>query len=376
MKARLLTFIDMLRSAGVSITIAETIDAVGAVRLVGIERTAFRDGLAATLVKDEADRPCFDAIFDRCFPLAGKQRTKGTVPQSPGEGDGAGTGRAERQSRAPSRSDPVHTHPGPHPTHQQHHAPTLRPGDDRTGVLSRNRRLRNLQIKDMSPSDIEECELLVAELARRFRAHLGRRQRNARRGRLDVRRTIRRSISRGGVPIEPAFRRRRPQSRDLVAFCDCSHSVTTATRFLVGLLAPAQLFFRRVRLFPYVDRAIEGSIEGGRLVPHDQLDLYARSDFGMVLVSFWQQHEAILNRNTVVLILGDARNNRRPPRADVLARIHSNVRRVVWLNPDPRERWDTGDSVIRTYQRHCDAVLAASTIHELDVALRSSLMAT
>lgn len=68
----------------------------------------------------------------------------------------------------------------------------------------------------------------------------------------------------------------------------------------------------------------------------------------------------------------DARNNRRPPRADILGRMRGAVRCLVWLNPEPGVRWNTGDSVMHTYQRHCEAVLAGSTIRELHAALRHS----
>jgi len=71
----------------------------------------------------------------------------------------------------------------------------------------------------------------------------------------------------------------------------------------------------------------------------------------------------------VLLILGDARNNRRPPRADLLAAARARVRRVVWLNPEPRERWDTGDSVIATYARHADVVVECGTLAELERAV-------
>jgi uncharacterized protein with von Willebrand factor type A (vWA) domain len=102
---------------------------------------------------------------------------------------------------------------------------------------------------------------------------------------------------------------------DPVGLWDCSHSVATATQFLLGLLEAAPKFFRRVRLFAFVDRPIEISIEGGLLVPHEGLDLLARSDFGKVLVGFSGRYNSLLNWNSILLILGDARNNRRPPRS-------------------------------------------------------------
>lgn len=374
MKTRLLTFISMLRDAGLSPTVAETLDAVHAVRLLGVERRALRDGLAAALLKDEADRPAFDAAFDRCFPLIGRQRGKGERREPSGD---EGSGAAGR-SGAQMRSTLPQEHPNPTGPNRrsalQDRAPTLHPTQSKHNrLLVGRRRLRAILFAQMSPQDIEDCDELVADLARRFRAHLRRRQRQAWRGRLDVRRTIRWSISKGGVPIQPAFRGRRPGSPDLVALCDCSHSVATATRFFVSLLHPAHTFFRRVRLFAFVDQPIEMSVEDGTLVPHGQLDLYARSDFGRVLVTFRERYESLLNRNTILLIMGDARNNRRPPRADLLARFRAAVRQLVWLNPEPIERWNTGDSVMSTYRRACDELLRAATIQELHAALRRCL---
>ena len=173
--------------------------------------------------------------------------------------------------------------------------------------------------------------------------------------------------------MQLALRHRNPGRPDLVALCDLSHSVATASRFLLALLTPAHHFFRRVHLFAFVDRPVEVSIEADQLVPHDHLDLHARSDFGRVLVDFLTRHEALLNRNTLLLVLGDARNNRRPPRADILARMRTGLRHVVWLNPEAPQRWNTGDSVMALYARCCDTVVAADTPRALYVALRRTL---
>src|SRR5262249_28600076 len=344
--------------------------------IVGMAPAAFRAALASALVKDEADRPIFDATFDRFFGApAGRRSKRDRRPAADGgEGGGAGqpgssaasrpaSGRRAARPRAPTAV------PAP-PDWVRH---PQRPGDHHAQKLARQKALLLTPFEDLSPATSDECDALVAALARRLRAHLSRRQRNVRRGRLDVRRTLRRSISTGGVPIDPAFRHRQPGRPDLVALCDCSYSVATASRFLLALLAPAAVFFRRVHLFAFVDQPVEVSFESGMLVPHSTLDLHARSDFGRVLVAFWQGWERLCTRNTVVLILGDARNNRRPPRADVLGRIRNASRRVAWLNPESAKRWDTGDSVMRSYTRHCDAVIQASNLHDLYSALKTSL---
>lgn len=169
--------------------------------------------------------------------------------------------------------------------------------------------------------------------------------------------------------MELLFRKPRPGKTNLVALVDVSFSTAVAADFLLALLAPSRGFFRRVTLFAYVDTMVEFSYEGGQVVPHDRIDVNARSDFGKVLSRFLDQHGGRLDRNTVVLILGDARNNRLPPRADVLARLRQKARLVLWLNPESPERWDTGDSVMRAYARHVDMLLAAHNLATLEAAL-------
>jgi len=369
-KARLLGFIDTLRAAGVSVTVAETIDATRAVSAVGVQPSKFREALAATLIKDEGDRPVFDEVFARFFRIPLRTRGKGEPQARSEEGEGRGAGRSRSLS---SRRDESENRRAPGTGHAlKEHRSTLQRPDTRDAAgqrLAHERALKMMPFYEMSARQIEECDILVKELAARFRAHLARRLRRARRGRLDVRRTIRRSMSNGGVPIDLEFRRRRPGRPSLIVLCDYSYSVVTASNFLLALLGPVHVFFRRVRLFAFVDRPVEISIEDKKLVPHGDLDLYARSDFGNVLRAFWERHDALLTRSTLLLILGDGRNNRRPPRADVLARIYHRVRQIVWLNPESSERWNSGDSVMRNYECHCDALLAASNVTTLHKAL-------
>ncbi len=372
MKTRLLNFINALRAGGLGVTVSETLDAMRAVSAVGVERTALREGLATALLKDEADRPVFVKIFDQYFAVPKRQRGKGEASQDGSEGSRARAGSRSalpHPSEQPERSNRPKEHPPP-PEKPRPSAARETPARLSAQRLAAAKTLRLKPFAEMSADEVEACALLMADLSRRFLAYARRRRRAARRGRLDIRRTLRHSMGYGGVPLDPAFREPRPARTDLVALCDCSHSVATASRFLLTLLMPAQRFFRRTRLFAFVDRPVEVSVEDGNIIPHDRLDLYARSDFGRVLESFWTDYEPLLTRDTVVLILGDARNNRRPPRADVLARISRRARRILWLNPESPQRWNTGDSVMETYRRHGAAVLAAANVKELESALK------
>ena len=378
MRARILDFVQTLRArGGVEVSVAESLDALVAVAAVGVEREPMREALAAALVKHEADRPAFDRLFDQAFPLVGgaeegRRRRRGAgggaVPTGAGRGVGEGSrarAREEKEERREEgRRDAAAT---------RREASGAADSARRESRAARARRLLALPFREFTSRDVEEARELVRELGARLRGRLARRERQARRGRVDFRRTIRHSMSSGGVPVRPRFRARRPGRPDLVALCDLSGSVAAASELLLGLIAPAADHFRRVHLFAYVDRLCPVSIEHGHVAPGGPLDLHARSDFGRVLVELWERQRTRLTRSALLLVLGDARNNRLPPRADLLRAIADRVQRIVWLVPEPRARWDTGDSVLRLYAPACEAVVECVDLGAMVRAVRETL---
>ena len=362
MREALTELLQEVRAAGVPISIAESIDALRAAAAVGVEREPLREALAASIVKDEADRATFDEVFDRFFTSGEPARRKHREPRSGGEG----VGRAGEEGRAPRPKPP------PKPKEDRAERPALaRKESPHPAVRKRERRrsLLRTPFRELTPQEAEELTALGEELGRRFRARLARRYRVGRRGRLDFRRTLRRSIAHGGAAFDLVLRRRRPGRPDLVALCDLSGSVRHAAELFAAVLAPSRRYFRRVRLFAFVDRAVEASVEAGRLVPHEVIDFHAFSDYGRMLCELEAESEAAFTRSSVLVVLGDARTNRRPPRADALRRLRARVRTLWWLVPEARQRWTTGDSALAAYAPICDEVLECSTAAELVAAL-------
>ncbi len=235
--------------------------------------------------------------------------------------------------------------------------------------IAKLREIERTPFSAYSDLEYERAQEALKPLERHFRIRLGRRLRLARRGRIDFRRTIRAGIQRGGVLAELRFRARRPRHVDLLMLADISGSVRYAAELMLELMAGARNCFRRVTGFVYIDRLAEASFEQGHLLTSPALDLYARSDFGRVLVELWENHRELLTRQTLVVILGDARNNRRPPRADLLREISRLTRGVVWLNPEEPARWGTGDSAIEQYRAAVTALYPAGNLRELERAL-------
>jgi uncharacterized protein with von Willebrand factor type A (vWA) domain len=381
MRRRILEFVERLRAHGFAISVAETIDAVAAVAAAGVDREVLREALAASLVKDEDDRPTFDACFEEAFPLvsaaAGSRRGKQSRRGGTGEpGERAGGGRGAGGSRTAPPEEPsgaAHGRPPAAATMAARVASDRRRSGERRMRAGERRALLGRPFEDLEPREIEAARELVCELGARLRGRLARRERRRRRGRLDVRRMLRAATASGGVPLRRLHKSRRPDRADLVALVDLSGSVATASELCLGLVAPAAEFFHRVSLFAYVDHLCPIVIEDGHVIPQGRLDLHGRSDFGQVLEELWTSGPAVLTRRTLVLVVGDARNNRRPPRADLLRRLRDRVQRVVWLVPEPRRRWNTGDSVLGRYAPACDAVFECESLGALLSALRATL---
>lgn len=220
-----------------------------------------------------------------------------------------------------------------------------------------------------------EVRRAVTSLARRLAARLAKKRSKRDRGRLDVRRTIRGSMSAGGVPIDPRFRRPIISRPDLVLLCDVSGSVAAFTRFTLLLVAMLQSQFPRVRSFLFIDGLDEvtDALNTGdpqssipkALREADVIKLDGHSDYGSALTTFTRNHLDAITPKTHVLVLGDARNNFRDPAAESLKTIRERAKHTWWLNPEPKHHWDSGDSVMGIYAEHCDRVIECRNLRQL-----------
>jgi uncharacterized protein with von Willebrand factor type A (vWA) domain len=231
------------------------------------------------------------------------------------------------------------------------------------------RTIERMPFAGYSEVEFEAARDVLAALKRRFRIRVSRRLRIAGAGRIDFRRTLRASLQHGGALGDLRFRARRPRHIDLLILADISGSVQYASALMLEIVAGARSCFRRVRSFVYIDRLAEAGFERGHLAMTPPLDLYARSDFGRVLAELWERRAALITRATVIVIMGDGRNNRRPARADLLRDLGRLSRAVLWLIPEPEARWNTGDSAIRQYARAATALIPCENLRELERGL-------
>ncbi|MEU1658780.1 VWA domain-containing protein [Streptomyces griseofuscus] len=419
---RITGLVGALRAHGVRIGTGETVDAARAAEALGLgDRELLREGLAATLLHGPAQRAVFDPVFDLYFPrgvgapdagpsdreslrdrlaeaLAADDRPLmaqlaaqavdglGGYGSSPGSdgwsayqtlerlrpqtllarvradvraGAGAGGQFADRllDDEIRRRIEEFRRLVG---AEARRRVAERRGRDEiaRRGVRATADRVDFLFA---SRDQLAELRRAVQPLARKLATRLAARRRRAARGTVDLRRTLRSSLSTGGVPMRPVLRRRRPVRPELVLLCDVSGSVSGFSDFTMLLVQALHDQFSKVRVFAFVNRLDEvtGLLDHGRADPEglgarirEEATLtgwHGSSDYGMALGEFTERYGAAVGPRTTVFVLGDARTNQSDPNLPAVREIARRARRVYWLNPEPAGQWGTGDSAAPAY---------------------------
>ena len=231
--------------------------------------------------------------------------------------------------------------------------------------------LSTVRLANVDRRDLPLMRELVRKMARRLVALHSRRRKIARRGQLDIRRTIRANVATDGVMFNTVWKRRRLERPKIVALCDVSGSVSTFSTFLLMFLHSLHDVLPHVRSFAFSGAAGEVTDLFERESLDDALAQTLErwggsSDYGQALEDFARAALDDIDHRTTVLVLGDARTNGREPRADILRKVSDRARRVIFLNPEPRSRWDTGDSMMRAYASACERTLVCASLRDLE----------
>lgn len=418
---RLTSLVGALRAHGMRIGTGETVDAAQAVAALGLaDRETLREGLAATLLHGTVQRQVFDPVFDLYFPSgigapdsgpADREELRERLAEALAAGDEALMARLAAE--AVDGFGGYGSSPGSDGWSSQQTLDRLRPQTlfarvrdnlraqgGTSGFTDRlledeirrrietfrrqvateaRRRVAERRDRDQlarravatTPDRLDflyagklqlaELRRMVQPLARKLATRLAARRRRAARGSIDLRRTLRGSLSTGGVPVKPVLRRRRPVRPELVLLCDVSGSVSGFSDFTMLLVQALHDQFSKVRVFAFVNRLDEVTplLEHGAADPQSlgariQAEAtltgwHGSSDYGVALGEFAERYGAAVGPRTTVFVLGDARTNMSDPNLAAVRQIAERSRRVYWLNPEPRAQWGTGDSAAPEY---------------------------
>ena len=247
--------------------------------------------------------------------------------------------------------------------------------------------IEDVDLATATRQELAEIERVLHPLTRKLAVRLAQRRRQGRVGRLDVRATMRRSLSSGGSPVDPRFRHPRPGRPDLVLLCDISGSVATFARFTMQVVVSIASQLSRVRSFAFIDTVDEVTSfvapgtdfsEAMRRIGTEAevVWLDGHSDYGNSFGVFVERHLEALTQKSTVIVTGDARTNYHDPNLGALREIAAASGALFWLNPEHHRYWDTGDSVMGTYAEVCDEVYEVRNLRQLEAFVEKVALPT
>lgn len=433
-----------LRASGVRISVSENIDAMNAVRLLGYaHRQQLKDSLSATLAKSLHETEIFETCFDRFFSLdnfsdseidSGVQEeiapdnNDSPLTQMLLSGDQAGLSLSMRQATQEigitgirfftqkslyiqrilkgmgleGLDRDIRNLRGDDRTYSQEKARVLKGTKD---LLFENVRdfveqqyslfaasaneeilekyLKRVRLSNLEQQDFARMREIMRKMVKRLNDLHSRRRKSCKRGRLDLKRTLRANLAYQGTPFDLRWKSKKIDRPNIIVLCDVSRSVDAVARFLLLFLYSLNEELARIRSFIFCSNLVEVThvfeeydVEEAlvRLQKGAGLGvLLGRTDYGQVFRDFKETWLETVTRKTTFLILGDARNNYADPEAGILKLLYERSKRLIWLNPESPPFWGTGDSAMKTYLPYCSMVQKCSTVSQLERVVGSLL---
>jgi uncharacterized protein len=239
--------------------------------------------------------------------------------------------------------------------------------------------LKSARLSNLERRDLDRMRVLVRQMAKKLAARYAKTRRRRLRGQLDTRRTLRRNMGWGGVPFITVWKQKRIEKPRVMVLCDVSGSVAAMAQFLLMFLYALNEALSDIRSFAFAGSLIEVS-EILEKQPVEQAITqimetigFGSSNYGNSFADFEDGWMKFVTNKTTVIILGDARGNRTDPRTEIMGRLSQRAKRIIWLNPEYRSAWGTGDSDMYRYAPFCNLVTVCNTLRHLERAITDLL---
>jgi uncharacterized protein with von Willebrand factor type A (vWA) domain len=240
------------------------------------------------------------------------------------------------------------------------------------GANFREDHLQQAKLSQLEHTDYALMQRLVQKAARKLATQHSRRRLTRKRGQLDVRKTIAANAAFDGALFHTRWKATRVERPKIMVICDVSGSVSRVARFLLLFLYSLQDVIPKVRSFVFASDMIEVTA----LLQQEDIESALEkimqrwgglsTDYGKALAGFQEQALTSIDKKTTIILLGDARNNEGDGRTDIWQKVYRQSKRVLWLNPEQRNSWDTGDSIMSEYSPWCSSVEPCRNLKDIE----------
>lgn len=228
---------------------------------------------------------------------------------------------------------------------------------------------------------LHKVQALIRKMAKKLASRHARKRRPVKRGQLNMGKTLRKGIPNDGLMFNTYWRRTKKEKPQILAVCDVSGSVAAYSKFLLLFLYSLQDVLPKVRSFAFSSHLGEVSEYFEDYPVEKAIELInwkfgGATDYGNSFMDFARLAMDDINSNTTVIILGDARNNNGDAKLEIMQSIYQRSRQVIWLNPESRRSWGTGDSEMLRYLSACHFSAECNNLKQLERIVDQLLKST
>tara|TARA_B100001057_G_scaffold75012_1_gene69634 strand:- start:12892 stop:14388 length:1497 start_codon:yes stop_codon:yes gene_type:complete len=253
---------------------------------------------------------------------------------------------------------------------------------DVSGKRLREEMLRSVKLSNVEHRNFRLIQEMVYKMAKKLSTLHSRRRKVFKRGQLNVPKTLRNNMSYDGAIFDLYWKSVKVDRPKVFAICDVSGSVANYARFMLMFLYSMDEVMPKVRSFAFSSDLAEvtelfnrNKIEDAiAKVLHDYSG--GSTDYGQALLDFKKLCLDDVDNRTTIIILGDARNNHGEAHAEVLQELYDRSKRVIWLNPEAKLAWNTGDSEMRKYGAYSHQVEECNSLMHLERVVSNLLRQT
>ena len=243
---------------------------------------------------------------------------------------------------------------------------------DVSGKRLREELLRKIKLSNVEHRNFRMIQEIVFKMAKRLATMHSRRKKVFKRGALNVPRTIRNNMAYDGAIFDLHWKSIKVDRPKVFAICDVSGSVANYARFMLMFLYSLEEVMPKVRSFSFSSALAEVTDLFERNKIEDAISKTLRdygggsTDYGQVFLDFRKNCMDDVDNRTTIIILGDARNNYGEAHGEVLKEMYDRCKRLIWLNPESRISWSTGDSEMRKYMAYSHQTEECNSLMHLE----------
>lgn len=204
-------------------------------------------------------------------------------------------------------------------------------------------------MEKLDDGDIPRISSLISRMSSRILLGMGRRYKKSTRAvAVDIRRTVRRNICYGGIPVYLRYRSRRRKKPKFLLICDVSASMAKYARFVIQFIYGLGSALSGMENFIFSEdlERITRHFIGRKSFAQSMAEVINSSaqwgkstNLAQSLKTFNSKYRDLLTPETIVFVVSDTKTVSPGPAAEMLEKIKLRCADMVWLNTLPAREW-------------------------------------